>query len=68
VGHLVEWAPDAAIVVPIGDSVALAGAIGRVLEDDDLRLRMAHAAQARATQEDADFTARRFQDLYRSVA
>jgi glycosyltransferase involved in cell wall biosynthesis len=68
VGHLVEWAPDAAIVVPIGDSAALAGAIGRVLEDDDLRLRIAHAALARATQEDADFTARRFQDLYRSVA
>lgn len=68
VGHLVEWAPDAAIAVPIGDSAALAEAIARVLEDDDLRLRIAHAALARATQEDADFTARRFQDLYRSVA
>lgn len=44
------------------------GAIARLLEDDDLRFRIALAALARATQEDADFTARRFQNLYRSVA
>lgn len=68
VGHLIEWAPDAAIAVPIGDCAALAGAIGRLLADDELRLRIARAALSRAILEDADFTARRFHDLYRSVA
>ncbi len=68
VGHLAEWAPDAAIAVPIGDSAALAAAIQRLLADEDLRLHVARAAQLRATREDADFTARHFQILYRSVA
>jgi glycosyltransferase involved in cell wall biosynthesis len=68
VGHLIEWAPDAAITAPIGDSRALASAIGRVLDDEELRLRIARAAQIRATREDADYTAQRFSALYRSVA
>jgi glycosyltransferase involved in cell wall biosynthesis len=68
VGHLVEWAPDAAMVVPIGDCDALAGVIGRLLDDEDLRLRIARAAQLRATREDADYTARRFSALYRRLA
>jgi glycosyltransferase involved in cell wall biosynthesis len=68
VGHLVEWAPDAAITVPIGDCAALAASIQRLLADDDLRLRIARAALFRATREDADFTAQQFQELYRSVA
>lgn len=68
VGHLAEWAPDAAVVVPIGDCDALARAIRDLLDDDDKRVRIAQAALIRATSEDADFTAQRFQDLYRSVA
>ena len=68
VGHLVEWASDAALAVPVGDWVALGDAIGRLLDDDELRLRVARAAQARATSEDADYTALRFQALYQSVA
>jgi len=67
VGHLVEWAPDAAMTVPIGDCAALARAMARVLADDELRLSIAHAALTRATREDADFTSRRFQELYRSI-
>jgi glycosyltransferase involved in cell wall biosynthesis len=64
VGHLVEWAPSAALVVPVGDAPALADAIGRVLDDEALRLRLASAAQRLAIAEDADFTARAFEALY----
>jgi glycosyltransferase involved in cell wall biosynthesis len=64
VGHLVEWAPSAALVVPVGDAPALADAIGRLLEDEALRLRLASAAQRLAIAEDADFTARAFEALY----
>ena len=65
VGHLVEWAPSAALVAPVGDAPALAEAIGRILEDEALRLRLASAAQRLALAEDADFTARAFEALYR---
>lgn len=65
VGHLVEWAPAAAVIVPVGDAEALAGAIARVLGDEALRLRMALAAQQLAIRQDADATARAFEDLYR---
>lgn len=68
VGHLAEWAPDAAIVVPVGDPVALSGAIGRVLGDEDLRLRLAAASQRLAIGEDADYTANAFDALYRDLA
>jgi glycosyltransferase involved in cell wall biosynthesis len=68
VGHLAEWAPAAALAVPPGDWSALAGAIRQVLDDDALRLRLAHAAQQRALHEDAAYTAARFEALYRRVA
>jgi glycosyltransferase involved in cell wall biosynthesis len=50
--------------VPVGDAAALARAIGTLLNDEEQRLRIAHEALQRATREDADFTARRFQTLY----
>jgi len=56
VGHIAEWAPAAAIAVPVGDSAALAEAIRRVLVDEDLRMRIARAAVRRAIAEDADHT------------
>lgn len=65
VGHLVEWAPSAALIAPVGDAPALADAIGRVLDDEALRLQLASAAQQLALAEDADFTARAFETLYR---
>jgi glycosyltransferase involved in cell wall biosynthesis len=65
VGHLIEWAPSAALAVPPGDAVALAEALRQVLTDEDLRLRMAWDAQCRAVREDADHTARSFERLYR---
>lgn len=64
VGHIAEWAPTAALAVPIGDAPALADSIRRLLDDEELRLRLAAAAQLRALCEDADHTARAFEALY----
>ncbi|MDB6090771.1 MAG: hexosyltransferase [Gammaproteobacteria bacterium] len=67
VGHVTEWTPDAALAVPVGDWGSLAGAIRQVLNDEDLRLRLAREALKRAAAENADYTARRFEELYRSL-
>jgi glycosyltransferase involved in cell wall biosynthesis len=67
VGHLAEWSPSAALAVPVGDWAALAESIRQVLADDELRLRLAVAAQRRAITEDADYTARAFEALYLQV-
>jgi glycosyltransferase involved in cell wall biosynthesis len=64
VGHIAEWAPRAALAVPVADPMALARAIAGVLSDEELRLRLAGEAFRRATLEDADHTARAFQDIY----
>ena len=64
VGHIREWSPDAAVAVPVGDWAGLAEAIAKILEDEELRLRIARAAQQRAVREDADYTAGCFQALY----
>jgi len=64
VGHIADWAPQAAIAVPVRDSDALANAIARLAHDEDERLRVASAAQARAVAEDADDTAARTRRLY----
>jgi len=64
VGHVAEWAPQAAVSVPVGDSTQLAGALCRLLADEELRLRIARAAFEWATREDADYTATRFEALY----
>lgn len=64
VGHVAEWAPDAALAVPVGDWARLAAAIEVVASDEALRQRLAGAAQQRACQEDADYTAQQFQRLY----
>jgi glycosyltransferase involved in cell wall biosynthesis len=64
VGHVAEWAPEAALAVPVGDWTGLAAAIRVLASDEPLRQRLAHAAQQRASQEDADYTAHQFQQLY----
>jgi glycosyltransferase involved in cell wall biosynthesis len=64
VGHIHEWASDAALAVPVGDSDALAAALHQVLSDEVLRLRLARAAWLRALREDADYTAACFERLY----
>jgi glycosyltransferase involved in cell wall biosynthesis len=67
VGHIAEWAPTAALAVPVGDWAALADAIEQVLADESLRLRLAHAAQRLAVEEDADYTVQAFNALYRRL-
>jgi glycosyltransferase involved in cell wall biosynthesis len=68
VGHVAEWAPDAASSVPVGDWSGLADAIRRMLNDDVLRVSVAVRAQRQAVREDADYTAECFQNLYRRLA
>jgi glycosyltransferase involved in cell wall biosynthesis len=68
VGHIAEWAPRAALSVPVGDWAALAGAIGRMLEDEELRLGIAREAHERALAEDADYTAACFRRLYATLS
>jgi hypothetical protein len=56
------------MAVPVGNPERLADAIHTMLADEDLRLRIARAAQCRALSEDADFTARMFEALYQRLA
>lgn len=67
VGHIAEWTPHGAVSVPVGDWAALARAMVEVLGDEELRLRIAGEAYRRATQEDADCTARGFQAIYTNL-
>lgn len=68
VGHIAEWAPRAALAVPVGDSAAMAGAVAQILHDEELRLGIAREAQRRALAEDADYTAACFHALYARLA
>jgi Glycosyltransferase len=68
VGHIAEWAPSAALAVPVGNASALADAIRRMLGDEELRLRLAATAQCQAIREDADHTALAFEALYLRLA
>lgn len=67
VGHLREWAPDAALTVAPGDTAGLAAAIARLLDDEDLRLALAAAAARIAIAEDAEHTARAFIGMYHQL-
>jgi glycosyltransferase involved in cell wall biosynthesis len=67
VGHIAEWAPDGAVSVPVGDWNSLAAAVRQLLEDEDLRLRIAGEAHRRALRESADYTARSFNALYKDL-
>jgi glycosyltransferase involved in cell wall biosynthesis len=68
VGHIAEWAPRAAVAVPVGDPAALAGAVAALLADEESRLRIARAAFQRAVLEDAEHTAQRFHAIYTKLA
>ena len=54
VGYIADWAPGASIAVPVRDPAALAEAIAIFAGDEEHRLRLAHAAHARAIAHDAD--------------
>jgi len=68
VGHIAEWSPDAALAVPCREPAALGAAIATLLDDEDLRLSIAAAAQRNAALEDADHSVRGFDAIYRRVA
>jgi len=64
VGHVAEFAPDAAVATPVGDASALATAIAALLGDDARRRELGRRAQRRVLDEDADHTAREFTGVY----
>ena len=67
VGQIADWAPDAALAVPVGDAEALAIAIERLAGHEELRLRLAHAAQKRVIAHDADAFVAQHCSIYREV-
>lgn len=67
VGHIAEWAPEAAVSVPVGDATALAGATLDLMRNEDRRLQIARGAARRATQENADHTAQGFRAIYATL-
>lgn len=68
VGQIADWAPRAAVAVPVGDAEALAEAIAELAGDEDRRLALAHAARADAIRHDADAFVRGLLALYRDLA
>jgi glycosyltransferase involved in cell wall biosynthesis len=67
VGHVAEWAPEAAVAVPVGDAAGLARETASLLDDETRRLALANAAQRRAIEIDAEYTAAAFDRLYRQL-
>ena len=68
VGHLADWAPLAARVVPVRDSAALAQAIIELSQDEDARMALALRAQEHALAEHADITTRRYRQIYAEMS
>lgn len=56
-----------ALLVPVGDPHALAGALARVLGDDDLRARLVAGGRRRAEELSMDHLAEIYVEIYRSV-
>jgi len=67
VGHIAAWAPEAAVEVAVGDDDALAGAVMKLMSDEDRRLAIARAGQQRAIEDDADATAVRVNEIYEEL-
>jgi glycosyltransferase involved in cell wall biosynthesis len=67
VGHIADLTPQATVAVPVADPAALADAIETLARDEPRRLCLAQAAQAFAAENDAAFTARAFEQIYREL-
>lgn len=66
-GAIPEVIGDAGLVFPEGDADALAGALRRMLTDEDLRERLSLAGQARVEQYSWERVAEKTYELYRQV-
>jgi glycosyltransferase involved in cell wall biosynthesis len=64
VGQVADWAPEAAVAVPVGDANAFAREIAALLADEPRRMRLAHEAQRRALRHSAEYTAATFERIY----
>jgi len=64
VGHIADWAPNAAVIVPVVDAEALARETIALLADEPRRLAIAREAQDIAVAIDADSTAASFERIY----
>jgi glycosyltransferase involved in cell wall biosynthesis len=67
-GSLPEVLGDAALLVPPGDEEALAGAIARGLDDEELRARLVAAGKARAGRYSWEQCGSGLAELYRQAA
>jgi glycosyltransferase involved in cell wall biosynthesis len=67
VGHLADWAPDRAFVVPPRHPELLAEAIVAAVRDPARRAAVAHAARAWTLQHDAAWTVEQFDRLYHDL-
>lgn len=67
VGHVADWAPEAALAVRIGDPQGIAAAVAALARDESLRLGLAGNAHRMAVAQDSRFTADCFERLYRSA-
>ncbi len=67
VGQIADWAPQAALAVPVGEALVLAEQVAALLGNEELRLRVAHEAFALAMRENADYTARSFERIYERI-
>lgn len=67
VGLVAEWAPAAALAVPVGDAAALAEGVVALLGDAARRAAMGRAAQRWAQEHDAAWTARQCELIYTEV-
>jgi glycosyltransferase involved in cell wall biosynthesis len=68
VGYVSDWAPTAALAVPVRDPAALAAAIRELADDEARRLALAANAQRIAVRSDASETARLMREIYREAA
>jgi glycosyltransferase involved in cell wall biosynthesis len=67
VGLVAEWAPDAALAVPVGDPRALAEGVLELLDNPSQRESIGRRAQVWVRAHDADWTAAQFEALYAST-
>jgi glycosyltransferase involved in cell wall biosynthesis len=67
VGYIADWSPDLAVGVPPHSPAALAEAIADLIEDPERRAALANRARSWSDAHDADWSADRFDELYREL-